>query len=217
MPPKSIWHDSYQKRQFDARVASRASAAALWITQYCLRILEPGVIFSQERIGRGGQTFPMLKLQTLASLEEPLDGKQAPNETAQAVRDLAFDELVQILHVSKDPNVPGPMSIIGPRPQLQSEIACTYEHYARRNRLDLFAKWHTAYYAMRPGIFGPDSFIDQTFDYGSPEYYDARVEGALWYYEHGSQEVDQALYSNVLSLGALRFYDSELAKTPVEC
>lgn len=196
------WHTSYEKCALDAHLAANTRALALWITQRTLCLLEPSQLFAQKRVGQGGKLFEMLKVQTMDSVDLPLHGPKLLSPTAQAIRRLAFDELVQIVHVSLDPNQPGEMSAIGPRPQLPEEIEHMYMTMCRAGKEKNFHEWYAAYCAMRPGVLGPDSLIGEKFEPGTPEYYDARYRSTLWYYENGSQIIDASIFGTMLAVGA---------------
>ena len=111
--------------------------------------------YLQDRVGRGGRTFRMIKLRSMvrkadALLEAHLaanpaarrewDEKQKltddPRITAfgRFLRKSSFDELPQLWNVFR-----GEMSIVGPRPMMTSQQSL----YPGR-----------AYYALRPGITG---------------------------------------------------------------
>jgi exopolysaccharide biosynthesis polyprenyl glycosylphosphotransferase len=111
------------------------------------------VFFRQERVGKGGTFFPMLKFRTmvidaeemLPSLLDQSDGqgplfklRDDPRITniGATLRRYSLDELPQLVNVLR-----GDMSLVGPRPPLASEVE-EYEHDVRRRLL------------VRPGMTG---------------------------------------------------------------
>jgi len=115
------------------------------------------VIFGHTRVGTGGRLFRVLKFRTMCpSADQRLTAYLERNEAARHewqltqklrndprvtwvgsfLRKSSIDELPQLLNVLR-----GEMSIVGPRPIVQSEIA-KYGHYIRH------------YNRCRPGITG---------------------------------------------------------------
>ena len=111
------------------------------------------ILFRQERIGRGGVPFRMLKFRTmvpdaealLEALKDRSDGngllfkmRDDPRITrcGRWMRRYSLDELPQLLNVLE-----GTMSLVGPRPPLPREVA-DYEGYTHRRML------------IKPGITG---------------------------------------------------------------
>jgi exopolysaccharide biosynthesis polyprenyl glycosylphosphotransferase len=119
-----------------------------------IKMTSPGtVFFVQERVGRDGKTFGMIKFRTMVDgAHDMLDELQPdtgnvvmfkmrddPRVTrvGRFLRRYSFDELPQLINVVK-----GDMSLVGPRPPLVSE-ASGYAAEARRRLL------------VRPGMTGP--------------------------------------------------------------
>ncbi len=112
-------------------------------------------IFAQERVGRGGRLFKILKLRTMVDgAEAKRDGLMAqsvypdprlfkvPSDPRMThlgrwLRRTSLDELPQLVNVLK-----GEMSLVGPRPPLLPEVALYEEH-------------HYARFDVKPGITGP--------------------------------------------------------------
>ncbi|CAN7337877.1 sugar transferase [Phenylobacterium sp. LjRoot219] len=115
------------------------------------------VLFRQQRIGRGGETFACLKFRTMvvdaeARLAELLSRDAAALEEWEREQKLRKDpritQLGRFLRVSSIDELPqlinvlrGEMNLVGPRPIVESEIA----RYGRRFR---------CYGAVKPGITG---------------------------------------------------------------
>jgi exopolysaccharide biosynthesis polyprenyl glycosylphosphotransferase len=105
----------------------------------------PGpVLFRQERVGRDGRTFSMLKFRSMvATATDDLAGLLDHNEgsgvlfklrndprvtrVGRVLRKYSLDELPQLWNILK-----GDMSLVGPRPPLQSEVNAYEEHVGRR-------------------------------------------------------------------------------------
>ncbi|HRY98820.1 MAG TPA: sugar transferase [Bacteroidales bacterium] len=113
-----------------------------------------GVLYRQERVGRRGKVFRLLKFRTMRPLAErggllSLGGGDPRITRVGAVlRKYKLDELPQLFNV-----LLGQMSLVGPRPEVPRYVA----HYDERQRKVL---------SVRPGLT----------DYASLEYFD---EGEL--------------------------------------
>jgi lipopolysaccharide/colanic/teichoic acid biosynthesis glycosyltransferase len=111
------------------------------------------VLFRQGRVGRHGRQFTMLKFRTMTrdaeSRQESLAGlneirghafkvRNDPRVTGLGrwLRKTSLDELPQLWNV-----LVGDMSLVGPRPPLESEVA----------RYDI---WHRRRLSMKPGVTG---------------------------------------------------------------
>jgi lipopolysaccharide/colanic/teichoic acid biosynthesis glycosyltransferase len=103
------------------------------------------VFYGQERIGLSGEPFTMLKFRSMVTdadahlarllAEQGTDGKPLfkvkddPRVTriGKVLRRYSIDELPQLLNV-----VTGDMSLVGPRPPLESEVATYADRVQRR-------------------------------------------------------------------------------------
>lgn len=136
------------KRSFDiviSGLALFALAPLLGVIALLVRFDSPGsILFRQERVGKDGRTFNMLKFrsmvetaeQDLALLSERNDGagvlfklRNDPRVTRIGVvlRKYSLDELPQLWNI-----IVGDMSIVGPRPPLPREVSKYEEHVNRR-------------------------------------------------------------------------------------
>ncbi|TPW73833.1 sugar transferase [Schumannella sp. 10F1B-5-1] len=122
-----------------------ALAPLLGLIALAVRLDSPGpVLFRQERVGRGGTTFPMLKFRSmvvdaearLAALQSDSDGngvlfkmKHDPRVTrvGRVLRKYSLDELPQLFTI-----LAGHMSLVGPRPPLPLEVEGYESHVQRR-------------------------------------------------------------------------------------
>ena len=145
------------KRVMDVIVAALALlflAPVLLALALIVRLDSPGpALFFQERVGRNGESFKMLKFRSMVvNAEARLETLRADNEGAGVLfkiandpritkcgtwmRKYSLDELPQFWNV-----LMGHMSLVGPRPPLHKEVA-EYEKPAHRRLL------------IKPGITG---------------------------------------------------------------
>ena len=99
-----------------------------------------GVFFLQERPGKDGKIFRVIKFKTMTD-ERDADGNLLPDEdrltkVGKFVRSTSIDELPQLFNVLK-----GDMALIGPRPLLVQYLPLYSAEQARRHE-------------VRPGISG---------------------------------------------------------------
>ena len=151
------------------------AAIALWI------LADGGrpALLGQERVGKGGRRFRMLKFRTMVpnALELASELTDDPygvvendpriTRPGRFLRRTSLDELPQLWNV-----LLGQMSLVGPRPDLVEQA----ENYTERDRGRL---------AVEPGITGW-SQVNGREEIGWPE----RIEQDLWYIEHWSLRLD---------------------------
>jgi lipopolysaccharide/colanic/teichoic acid biosynthesis glycosyltransferase len=99
-----------------------------------------GAFFTQERPGKGGKIFKVIKYKTMTD-ERDEAGKLLPDaqrltKVGKFVRSTSIDELPQLINVLK-----GDMALIGPRPLLVQYLPLYSKEQARRHE-------------VRPGISG---------------------------------------------------------------
>ncbi len=149
-PPALARSSRFMKRAMDLAIASTVLLVTLpvvLVAAIAVKLSSPGpVIFTQERVGRGGRRFRIFKFRTMcedaeeraAELRE-LSAHEAwlllevdPRVTrvGRILRRTSIDELPQLLNVLK-----GDMSLVGPRP-MPPEIDQLIDGWGRR-RLDL--------------------------------------------------------------------------------
>ena len=129
--------------------------------------------FVQERPGRNGRVFRLIKLRSMTN--EKKNGELLPDEErltgyGRFLRRTSLDELPELLNI-----LVGHMSIVGPRPLLVKYLPLYNEHQARRHE-------------VRPGLTGwaqvngRNSITwEQKFDYD------------VWYVDHVSFALDVRL------------------------
>jgi lipopolysaccharide/colanic/teichoic acid biosynthesis glycosyltransferase len=111
------------------------TAPVLGIISLAVKLQDGGpVYFRQQRVGRGGETFDVLKFRTMGvDAEKELAKLGAANERngplfkmerdprvtriGRILRETSLDELPQLVNVLR-----GEMSLVGPRPALPSEV-----------------------------------------------------------------------------------------------
>ncbi len=123
-----------------------ATAPLMLVAAIAVRRSSPGpVIFRQQRIGRGGRPFNILKFRTMGPAgatdrEITVGNDRRITPVGAVLRKWKIDELPQLLNVLR-----GDMSLVGPRPDLPSYVA--------RYPDDLRAR----VLSVRPGITDPAS------------------------------------------------------------
>lgn len=138
-------YKNYLKRVFDFSIALFAIviASPLMITvAVWLHFANKGagVFFLQERPGRYGKIFKVVKYKTMTD-EKDTNGNLLPDEErltpiGKFIRSTSIDELPQLINVLK-----GDMALIGPRPLLVKYLPLYSKKQARRHE-------------VRPGISG---------------------------------------------------------------
>jgi len=161
-----------------AAVALVAAAPIIGVAALAIRLESPGhPIYRQRRVGKDGVAFDMLKLRTMVSGAEGIGAGLAVNQgdaritlVGRLLRRYSIDELPNLVNVLR-----GEMSLVGPRPTIQVQVA----QYTERQRGRL---------AVRPGLTGWAQIHGRT---SLP--WAERIELDLWYIEHRSWRLDLAI------------------------
>ncbi|MGW0705286.1 sugar transferase [Streptomyces sp. NPDC002643] len=137
-------HGSVTKRVVDVAVSGALLLLVSPLLGVCAVVLRatdgPGVVFRQERIGRDGLPFTLLKFRT----HRPADAHEAATRWSVAneqemgwfcrfLRRTSLDELLQLWNVLR-----GDMSLVGPRPErpyFVNKFGQQYPGYAARHRM----------------------------------------------------------------------------------
>jgi lipopolysaccharide/colanic/teichoic acid biosynthesis glycosyltransferase len=158
-----------------AAVGLVVASPALALAALGIKLEDRGpVLYRQERVGRGGASFQLLKLRTMVVGAERQGAGFAVNEgdpritrAGRLLRRLSLDELPQLWNVLR-----GDMSLIGPRPTLAYQV----ERYTPRQRRRL---------EVKPGLTGWAQIHGRA---AIP--WDERIELDVWYVEHRSPLLD---------------------------
>jgi exopolysaccharide biosynthesis polyprenyl glycosylphosphotransferase len=153
------------KRVFDlvwTSIGLLAMAPVMIVAAVAIRLDSPGpVFFRQQRVGRYGKRFEILKFRTMVEDAEALKASLRDRNEAQGgmfkiaddprvtrvgriLRKTALDELPQLLNILK-----GEMSLVGPRPLVLEE--------------DMRVQgWHRRRLELTPGMTGPWQILGPT-------------------------------------------------------
>ncbi|MDO8577545.1 MAG: sugar transferase [Candidatus Wildermuthbacteria bacterium] len=168
----------FLKRLFDfigALVVFVALAIPFFIIAIFIRIDSKGpVFFLQERVGKNGKIFTMLKFRTMVenavNLGRGIEVEQNDFRITRVggiLRRFSIDELPQLLHILR-----GEMSFVGPRPALPHQVA----QYSALERKRLLVQPGIANMAMLKGW--------NTLPWKE------RIRWDIWYIEHWSLFLD---------------------------
>jgi len=132
------------------------------------------VLYRQQRVGKNGREFELVKLRTMVVGAERQGAGWAVNRgdpritrVGSVLRRLSLDEVPQLWNVLR-----GEMSLIGPRPTLAYQVERYTPH--QRRRLD-----------VRPGITGWAQVQGRA---SLP--WEERIELDVWYVDHRSPMLD---------------------------
>jgi lipopolysaccharide/colanic/teichoic acid biosynthesis glycosyltransferase len=176
------------KRALDlgfATFVSVLTAPLLGAIAVAIKLEDGGVIlFRQERIGRHGRPFAILKFRTLADepMRQPADylihaSDPRITRVGAFLRRWSLDELPQVWNILR-----GEMSIVGPRPTLRYQVE-QYDELQRR-RLEVL-----------PGVTGWAQVSGRN-ELPWPE----RIELDVWYVDHRSIWLDLSILASTFKL-----------------
>ena len=142
------------------------------------------ILFRQERVGRDGSSFEVLKLRTMVVDAERQGagfavaaGDSRITRIGEVLRKTSLDELPQLWNVLR-----GDMSLVGPRPTLRYQV----EQYTERQRRRL---------EVRPGLTGWAQVHGRT---SLP--WSERIELDVWYVEHRSLALDLRILARTVGV-----------------
>jgi len=169
---------NFWKRAMDVIVAGFGlivSSPVLALAALAIKLEDRGpVLYRQQRVGKDGVDFELLKLRTMVVGAEKTGAGLAVNRgdsritrSGRTLRRLSLDELPQLWNILR-----GDMSIVGPRPTLRHQVD-TYTPEQRR-RLE-----------VKPGLTGWAQVNGRA---SLP--WDKRIELDVWYVEHRSLWLD---------------------------
>ena len=151
------------------------TAPVIGIAAAAVKLSDGGpVLYRQERVGKDGVPFELLKLRTMVVGAESMGAGAAVDRddpritgVGELLRRTSIDELPQLWNVIR-----GEMSVIGPRPTLAYQVERYTPH--QRRRLE-----------VRPGLTGWAQVHGRA---RLP--WSKRIELDLWYVEHRSPALD---------------------------
>ena len=157
-------------------------AIPMLIVAMLIKLESPGpVLFKQERIGRGGKVFKIIKFRAMCVNAEHTGsgvysgkGDARVTKVGRVIRATSIDELPQFINVLK-----GEMSLIGPRPPL------TYHPWP----IEEYTKEQLRMFDVRPGLTG----WAQVNGRKEVEWH-KRIELNVWYVDHVSFGLDFKIF-----------------------
>ncbi|WP_161601865.1 sugar transferase [Brevibacterium senegalense] len=175
--PRDSFYTAYGKRALDIAVAAVALGATLPVNAVIALVtlvdLGRPIFFRQQRIGKGGEKFTLVKFRNMREAFDenghPLPGAMRVTKLGKIMRRTSLDELLNFWSILK-----GDMSLIGPRPLVP-------EYFSR------YSVRHRARTAVKPGLECPPR------SGRLPASYDEQFENDVWYVENSSFAVDISL------------------------
>ena len=169
--PKKSFYGDVIKRIFDILISSFVLLLTFPINILIgiITLLDVGfpIFFKQERTGKDGQPFQIIKFRNMRETKdefgELLPPDQRVTKFGRFVRKTSLDELLNFWSILK-----GDMSLIGPRPLVPEY----FERYSDRHKMRL---------AVKPGLeCPPRKALDHVWSWQE------QFENDVWYVEHVS-------------------------------
>lgn len=142
------------------------------------------VLFHQNRVGRFGKPFQLLKLRSMRVNEVPPErmgqvrgDHRFVTRVGAVIRRLKIDELPQLVNVLR-----GDMTLIGPRPTIAAQV-------------DRYDAWQRRRLEARPGLSGwaqVNGNIELTWE--------ERIALDVWYVDHWSPWLDLKILAKTLAV-----------------
>jgi len=185
---------AFCKRSFDLVVSLlifTVSIPAMLITAVCIYLEDRGpILYKQERVGKDGQTYMVLKFRSMRNNAEKAGNPQwaqsnDPRTTriGSVIRKLRIDELPQILNVLK-----GEMSFVGPRPERPFFV----------EQLNAQIPFYNVRHSIKPGITG---MAQVRYPYGaSVEDAVQKLQYDLYYVKNNSLFLDILILIDTLQV-----------------
>ena len=185
---------AFMKRTFDIIISAIILVLALpvmLVAAICIRLEDGGgILYSQERVGKGGRTFHVLKFRSMGSDAEKggkpeWAAKNDPRVTrvGNIIRKLRIDELPQVFNVFK-----GEMSFVGPRPERPYFV----------DQLIADVPYYNVRHSIKPGITG---WAQVRYGYGaSVEDAIQKLQYDLYYVKNNSLFLDLLVLIDTLKV-----------------
>lgn len=173
------------KRALDCVISAPALALAaipMGLIALAVKLDSPGpVLFRQQRLGKDGREFEMLKFRSMCVNAEHTGsgvysekGDARVTKVGRILRATSLDELPQLVNILR-----GDMALIGPRPPLTYHPWPIEEYTAEQRRM----------FEVRPGITGWAQINGRK----GVEWH-KRIELNVWYVDHVSFPLDLKIF-----------------------